>query len=74
MLMFIKQMLVGLLSFYGSLATKYVPWNNQPCMTNPTLVDLYPDDLHYNPFIIRLDFTEVVIFWTIYEIYYVLQT
>ena len=31
-------------------------------MTKPTLVDLYPDDLHYNPFIIRLDFTEVVIF------------
>ena len=61
-------MLVGLLSFYGSLATKYVPWNNQPCMTKPSLVDLYPDDLRYNPFIIRLDFTEVVIFLTICEI------
>ena len=55
MFIFIKQMLVGLLSFGGSLATKYVSLNNQPCVTKPTLVDLNPDDLRYDPFIFSLD-------------------
>ena len=39
----IKQVFIALLSFSGSLATKYTSLNNQPCMTRPALIDLNPD-------------------------------
>ena len=39
----IKQMFITLLSFSGSLATKYVSLNNEPCMIRYTLIDLNPD-------------------------------
>ena len=39
-----------LLSFKGSLATKCISMNNQSRMMRPMLSDLNPDDLHYYPF------------------------
>ena len=42
------------LSFGGSLATKCISMNNQPCMVRPTVIDLNPDKLFYYPFIISL--------------------
>ena len=38
----IKQVFITLLSFSGSLATKYVSLNNEPCMIGPTLIGLKP--------------------------------
>ena len=54
MVKFIKQtfivLVLGLLGFGGSLATKCVSMNNQSCMKRPMLIDLYSDELHYYPF------------------------
>ena len=36
----IKQVFIVLLSFSGSLATKCVPLNDEPCMVRLTLTDL----------------------------------
>ena len=33
-------MSIGLLSFSGSLATKCMSLNNEPCLVRPTLIDL----------------------------------
>ena len=44
-----------LLSFRGSLATKFMALNNEPCMTRPTVVDLNPVELKYYSFMISLD-------------------
>ena len=52
MLWLIKQVFVALLSFSGSLATKFV---NDPCMVGPTLIDLNPVELNYYEFMISLD-------------------
>ena len=38
-------MFVGLLSFSGSLATKYMSLNNEKCKTRPFLIDLNPEKL-----------------------------
>ena len=43
MLGFIKQLLIALLCFSGSLATKCISLINQPCITRTTLIDLNPD-------------------------------
>ena len=51
----IKQMFIALLSFTGSLATKCVSVNNEPCMTRPTLIDSNPIELNYYLFVINLD-------------------
>ena len=48
-------MLIALLSFSGSLATKYVSLNNEPYMMRPTLIDLKLAELNYYPFTITLD-------------------
>ena len=37
---FIKQVFIALLSFTGSLTTKSVYLNKEPCMTRPTRIDL----------------------------------
>ena len=42
---FIKQVFIVLLSFRGSLATKCISLNNEPCLTNTTIIDLNPGDL-----------------------------
>ena len=42
---FIKQLLIALLCFSGSLATKCISLINQPCITRTTLIDLNPDEL-----------------------------
>ena len=59
MLGFIKQTYVFLalvmLGFNGSLTTKCVSMNSQPCMVRPMFIDLNHDELHYYPFIINLD-------------------
>ena len=44
----IKQVLIALLSFIGSLATKYVSLNNEPCIIRPTLIDLNPVELNHD--------------------------
>ena len=36
----IKQVFIRLLSFSGSLATKCMSFNNEPCMTRPSIIDL----------------------------------
>ena len=51
----IKQVFIALLSFSGSLTTKCVSLNNEPCMIRPTLIDLNPVELNYYPFLISLD-------------------
>ena len=51
----IKQVSIVLLSFSGSLATKWLPLNEEPCMVRPILIDLNPIELKYYPFMIRLD-------------------
>ena len=48
-------MLIALLSFSGSLATKCVSLNNEPCMTWPTPIDLNSVELNYYPFVISLN-------------------
>ena len=55
MLRLIKQVFIALLSFSGSLTTKSVSLNNEPCMIRPTLIDLNPVELNYYPFMISLD-------------------
>ena len=55
MLKLIRQVLIALLSFSPSLATKCVPLNNEPCMIRPIFIDLNPVELKYNTFMISLD-------------------
>ena len=43
---------IVLLSFGGSLATKYVSLNNEPCMVRCTLTDLNPVELDFYLFMI----------------------
>ena len=63
----IKQVFIAVLSFSGSLASivntpdhiKFISSNNQQCMTQPTLIDLHPNEyiegLRYYPFADNLD-------------------
>ena len=44
----IKQVFIALLSFSGSLPTKYVSLSNEPCMVRPTLINLNPVELNYH--------------------------
>ena len=46
---------IVLLSFKGSLATKCVSLNNEPCMTRPTLIDFHSVELNFYSFMISLD-------------------
>ena len=50
-----KKMLIGLLSFSGSLATKFVSLNNEPCMFRSTLIDSNPVEFNCYSFLISLD-------------------
>ena len=52
----IKRVFINaLLSFSGSLATKCMSLNNEPCVIRPNLIDLNPVELNYYSFIISLD-------------------
>ena len=57
----IKKVFIVLLSniVNGSNYTKCVSLNNQKCMTQPTLVNLHPNEysqeFHYYPFAVKLD-------------------
>ena len=51
----IEQVLIVLLSFSSSFATKFLSLNYEPCMARPTLIDLNPVVLKYYPFMISLD-------------------
>ena len=55
MFSFIKQVSILLLTFSSSLATKYVPLNDEPCMIRPTLIDLNPVGLKYYTSMISID-------------------
>ena len=55
MLRLIKQKLIRLLSFCGSLAANCVWLNNEPCITSPTLLVLNPVEFNYYRFMISLD-------------------
>ena len=55
MLWLSKQVFPALLSFSGSLVTKCVSLNNEPCMIRPTFIHLNPMELNYYPFMIGLD-------------------
>ena len=47
--------LVALLSFSGSLATKFVSLSNELWVSRSTLINLNPVELSYYPFIVSLD-------------------
>ena len=51
----LKQVFIVLLSFSGSLATKFVSLNNEPLMTMVTFVDSNSIELNYYLFMISLD-------------------
>ena len=51
----IKQLLIVLLSFDGSLARNCLFLSNEPCMNRHTLVNLNSFALNYYPFMISLD-------------------
>ena len=51
----IKQVLILLLSFSDSLATKYLLLNNDSCMVRPTHIDMNPVELKYYPFMISVN-------------------
>ena len=50
----IKQLLIALLSFSESLATKCALLNNEPCMTRTFRINSNPVELKYYPFMISL--------------------
>ena len=50
-----KQVLIVLLSFSSSLATKCLSLNDEPCMGRPIVIDWNPVELKYYPFMISLD-------------------
>ena len=50
----IKPVFILLLSFSGSLATKCVSLNNEPCMVRLTVIDLNSVELKWYPFTISL--------------------
>ena len=43
----VKQVFIAVLSFNGSLATKFMPLNNEQCMIKPNLIDLNPVEFKY---------------------------
>ena len=55
MFTFINQVFISLLRFSGSLATKCISLNNKPCLLEPPVIGINLIELHYYPFIIRLD-------------------
>ena len=56
-----KQVYIFLLSFSGSLATKYVSLINELFMTRPTLIDLNPVELNHYLFVVtQINIVEVV--------------
>ena len=61
MLGLIRKIFIGLLSSIVSAPnhTKSVSLSNQKCMTQPTLINLHPNEysqeLHYYPFFVNLD-------------------
>ena len=54
MLRIIKQLFIALLSFRSPLATKCLPFNDEPCMVTYTLIDLNPVEFEYYPFMVSL--------------------
>ena len=51
----IKQVLIVLLSFSESLASKCLFLNDERCMVRPTLINMNPVELKYYPFMISLN-------------------
>ena len=57
----IKKMFIGLLPHLVNRSNhiKRISVNNQKCITQPTLINLYPNKLihkfHYHPFAVKLD-------------------
>ena len=47
MFVFFKTMFIGLLSFSGSLLTKFMSLNNEQCEARPALTDLDPAEFNY---------------------------
>ena len=46
----IKEVFIALLSFMGSLATKSLSLDNEPCVTRPARIDLNPIKRNCYPF------------------------
>ena len=57
----IKKIFIGLLTglVNGSNHTKRISLSNQKCMTQPTFINLHPNEysqgFHYYPFMVKLD-------------------
>ena len=58
----IKQVVIAVLSFSGSLATKCMSLNNEKCMIKPTLIDLNPVEFKYYQLMISFNTTN---FWLV---------
>ena len=58
----IKQVVIAVLSFSGSLATKCMPLNNEKCMIKATLIDLNPVEFKYYQLMISFNTTN---FWLV---------
>ena len=54
--------------------TEYVTLNNRQCQPRPTLFNLNPDELYYDPFVVLISAVEVVILLTICLAEYVFLT
>ena len=50
----LKQVLIALVSFMGSLATTCVSLNYKPSVSRPFLIDSHPIELNYYPFMISI--------------------
>lgn len=78
MFKFIKQAFIVLLRFSGSLDTKCISLDNEPCLVRPTLIDLnsnaHNQRLCHYPFMVSLDrCDEVVILLMICQVEYLFQ-
>ena len=51
----LKQVLIALLNFAGTLAAKCMSLNNEPHMIRPILMGLNPIEVNYYQFMIKLD-------------------
>ena len=64
----ITEVLIELLSFSGSLATKYMSFKNELCFIRPTFIDLNSVELNCCSFMFSLDLNNQLLSKTICSI------
>ena len=74
MFRFIKKMFTQLLGFGGSIATKSVYLNNEPCQVRPRLIDVNSNEPIYHPFVVSTNkLKEIVTLLMIHMLKYALK-